>query len=347
MLLALFLTLYYASGKYHFKVRERMKKTKQIIAALFMAFGLFIQPAIVLAQQQAQTGSGLSISPTRTDLVVDAGTSADLTISIKNVTGGGVTAKAFVNDFQSDNVSGEPKLIVDPNQQVVGSIKKFLNGLNDVPLAKGESKDVKMSVNIPADTPPGAYYGVIRFQAVPVDQAAPGDGQVALTASVGSIVLIEVPGNITEKIRVNKVGAYAGNVSRSIMTAKPAEVGIEIENLGNGFAKPFGRVEVKNMFGKLVKAYELNNSNPRGVVLPESKRLFKDSVEGVNLPGRYTISSNISYGRGGDIISATKTFWYLPFWFVAILLVVLFALIFSAWLLYRRYISQSVTKRKK
>lgn len=323
-----------------------MNKIKRLIltalALLFVA-----TPLAVSAQQESTTGSGLSISPTRTDLVVGAGTTADLTISLKNVTGGNVTAKAFINDFESDGITGEPKLIVDESQEVVGSIKKFLQGLEDIPLATGESKDIKLTVNVPDDASPGAYYGVVRYQAVPEGSAAPGDGQVALTASVGSIVLIEVPGNITEKIRVNSVLAYSGQKSGTFMTSKPDAVGIEIENLGNGFARPFGRVEVKSMFGKSIKTYELNNTNPRGVVLPESTRIFKDAVEGISMPGRYSVQANISHGRGGEILSINQSFWYLPVWFLLVALGLVAVLVLAAVMLYRRYISQSVTKRKR
>ncbi len=178
---------------------------------------------------------------------------------------------------------------------------------------------------------------------------APGNGQVALTASVGSIVLIEVPGNITEKIKIKDVSAFAGDKKSSVLTAKPTDIGITIENQGNGFAKPFGRVEVKGMFGsKVVKTYELNNTNPRGVILPESTRLFKDTLDGaIKLPGRYTVTGNISHGRGGEILTISKNFWYLPTWFLITVLVLLAAIVLAAFVLYRRYISQSVTKRRR
>ncbi|MDQ2973341.1 MAG: hypothetical protein M3Q79_02580 [bacterium] len=323
-----------------------MSKIKVLLMSAVLALSVLV-PIATLAQQETTTGSGLSISPTRTDLVVNPGTSADLTISLKNVTGGNVTAKAFINDFESDGVTGEPKLIVDETQEVVGSIKKFTQGLSDIPLATGESKDIVLKINIPDDASPGAYYGVVRYQAVPEGSSTPGDGQVALTASVGSIVLIEVPGNITEKIRINSVKAFAGDKGGSFLTSTPDQVGIEIENLGNGFARPFGRVEVKGMFNKMVKAYEVNNTNPRGVVLPESTRVFKDNVEGIKWPGRYSVQANISHGRGGEILTVNQNFWYLPVWFLLIVLAVVGALVLAATVLYRRYISQSVTKRKR
>ena len=174
-----------------------IQKLKVIV--LSVLFTIVSMPALSASAQENVVGSGLSISPTRTDLVVNAGTTADLTISLKNVTGGLITAKAYMNDFEPDGVSGEPRLITDSGVKSASSIKDFLVGLEDVSLGVDETKELKLKVEVPAEASPGAYYGVIRYQAVPVNENGEesGGGQVALTASVGTIVLVEVPGKIS------------------------------------------------------------------------------------------------------------------------------------------------------
>ncbi|MCA9323678.1 hypothetical protein KC992_01095 [Candidatus Saccharibacteria bacterium] len=322
-----------------------MKKMKLLIAALFAAVSF--TPLSVTAQQDP-IGSGLSISPTRTDLVVNEGTSADLDISVKNVTGGNIIAKAFINDFEPDGVSGEPRLITDSNVKSASSIKDFIVGLEDITLGVDETKEVKMQIDIPVGAAPGAYYGVIRYQAVPVDdqgQITEG-GQVALTASVGTIVLVEVPGNIKQQIEIKSLSAYLDDKKGSLFTQKPTHIGIEIDNKGNGFARPFGKIYVKDMFGKEVLSYEMNNTNPRGVVLPESTRVFKDPVEGIGKPGRYTIYADVSYGNGGEVYSVSSTFWYVPSWLIITGLVLLLAIVGLAVFLYRKYVTKSLKRRR-
>ncbi len=323
-----------------------MKKIKFIIAGL-MILSLVSISTTVKAQQDG-IGSGLSISPTRTDLIIEAGTTADLNISIKNVTGGDIVAKAYINDFEPDGVTGEPRLITDSSVKSAYSIKDFIIGLDDVPLGIDESKDLTMQIDIPSGASPGAYYGVIRYQAVPVEQVEnEGEGgQVALTASVGTIVLVEVPGDIKQQIEISDVSAYLDDKSGSFFTKSPNKVGVEINNLGNGFARPFGKVTVKDMSDKEVYSYELNNTNPRGVVLPDSTRLFTDSIENISKPGRYTIEASISYGNGGEVYTVTSTFWYVPVWLLVVLLLVLIGIIIFAIYLYRKYVTKS-TKRKK
>lgn len=315
------------------------------VAVGVLALGLVLMPAAPTLAQQTN-GSGLSISPTRTELSIKPGQAGTVSITLKNVTKGAVTAKALVNDFESDNATGEPKLITDDTKQSAASIRNFLLGLDDINLGPGEQKDIVIPVQIPSDASPGAYYGVVRYQAVPKSETGQGAGQVALTASVGSLVLIEVPGNITEKIQLNSVKAYLNDKSGTIFTKKPTQVGVQIKNLGNSFAKPFGQVQIQNMSGKQVYAYELNNSTPRGNILPSAGRIFKDELKGVSTPGRYKIVANISYGSGGEVLNYTSTFWYLPVWLLIVIAVVVLALIGSAVYLFKRYNSRSISRRK-
>ncbi len=317
---------------------------RKVVVGL-LTLGLVLLPvAPALAQQQ--NGSGLSISPTRTELSIKPGGAGTVTITLKNVTKGDVTAKALVNDFEADNETGEPKLITDDSKQSAATIRNFLVGFDDVPLKAGEQKEIVIPIQIPSDASPGAYYGVVRYQAVPVTDGSQGAGQVALTASVGSLVLIEVPGNITEKIQLLSVKAYLNSKSGTIFTKKPTQVGAKLKNLGNSFAKPFGQVQIQNMSGKQVHSYELNNSTPRGNILPGAERIFRDELKGVTTPGRYKIVANISYGSGGEVLNYSSTFWYLPVWLLIIIAVVVLGLVGSAVYLFKRYNSRSISRRK-
>ncbi len=289
-------------------------------------------------------GSGLNITPTRSELRVERGKVDVVSVSLKNVSGTDIIAKVFINDFESDDVSGEPRLITDPNRELATSIRRFLVGVTDVELAKDEQKTFDIPVQIPEDASPGAYYGVVRYVASPKAAGASDAGQVSLTASVGTLVLIEVPGDIQEQVQLRGVKIFAKAKESTLFTRVPDQIGIELRNTGNTFSKPFGTVSVKNMFGKTVHTYELNDSIPKANVLPNSTRLFKDSLQGVNTPGRYVVTANISYANGGDILTGTKTFWLVPLWLIIVLVVLLLALVGGSKILYDKKFSRK--KRK-
>ncbi len=325
-----------------------MQKTMRFICGfLVTVLAILGVGGLTSAQGADGTGSGLSITPTRHELRIERGKVDVIHISIKNVSGGDITAKVFVNDFESDNDTGEPRLITDPNRELASSIRRFLLGVEDVPLAKDEQKTIDIPVQIPENTAPGAYYGLIRYVAVPKATAAPGAGQVSLNASVGPLILIEVPGEITEQIQLRSVRIYNGSKSGQIFSKKPDHIGVEVKNTGNTFSKPFGTVTVKNMFGKEVQNYELNNSNPRANVLPGSTRIFKDELKGISSFGRYKVTAIVSYASGGDPLVSSSTFWVVPLWFVILLVLVLFAILLGGKMFYtKRFSNRTSTKRK-
>ena len=313
-----------------------MQKLKSLITAI-VALTLVLLNILPTAAQQNQPGSGISISPLVSEFSLKPGKADVLGLNIKNITSNKIIAQASVTDFESDNETGNPRIITDPNYISPHSIRKFVIGLEDVPLKVGEQKKVSVPIQIPSDATPGAYYGIIRYKAVPESPNAPGANEVSLSASVGSIVLITVPGELKEQIQLTNVHIYRGDGESTLLFRKPTRIGVELKNLGNAFVKPFGSVVVQDIRGREVYSYQLNNNEPRSNLLPDSTRIFKNDIKNVNQIGRYTVTASVSYGSGGQVLTLKKTFWYIPLWAAAVILFVLAVLIYLAIRAYRRY----------
>jgi hypothetical protein len=316
-----------------------MQKLKRLFTAALCLLLLFAIMPNVSAQQSngLPTGSGLSISPTISEFTLKPGASTKVTITLKNITVDDVTAKGVVNDFTSDGSTGNPKIITNTDTPSPNSIKNFILNLDDIPLKRGEQKNVTVGLQISQNTPPGAYYGIIRYRAVPSAANAPGPGQVALTASVGTIILITVPGNIREQVQVKGLHIYRGGTDGTFFFGSPDKIGIEIKNFGNGFIKPFGTVEVHNMFNKSITSYQFNNPKQPGNILPNSERIFTNNIKGISQFGRYTATASVSYGNGSQVLTLEKNFWYIPKWLAVIILLIIGALIYLSYRAYRRY----------
>lgn len=318
-----------------YRMRGLRKRAMFAFAALAVVVGM--GSSFVRAQDNP-TGNGFRISPVRSELVVEKGKSHTLTITIENPTGGKVTARGVINNFvASSDETGAPSLILDENApQPRNNFKSLVSAMPDVALEPNEKKEVPVTISVPEGADSGGYYGAIRFE--PVDSE--GSGNVALTASVASIVLVRVPGDLEEKLSLTELGAAQNGAVRSFMTRGDLNIAVRLENKGNIHVQPFGKIQVKDMFGKVVKEYELNATEPRANILPDSIRRFEDDIEkpGRGWFGRYTISANIGYSQGsGDLISATASFWYLPTWFLATVFVVLVLIIGGLlWLRTRR-----------
>ena len=299
---------------------------------------VLVVSALPVRAQTTTPGSGLSISPTVSQFTIKPGEAGVESITLKNITSGNIVAKPTVNDFTSDNASGNPQIITDPNKHSPNSIKNFVLGLEDVPLAKGQQKKLSLPLQVPKNASPGAYYGIIRYKAVPGGSNAPKEGELTLSASVGTIVLITVPGNLKEQVQLTALHIYKDNHEGGFFTSKPNAAGVELKNLGNNFSSPFGTVTLQKMFGnKEIYSYQLNNGQPRSNILPGSSRTFRNAIKNISTPGRYTLTANVTYGNGNDILIMKKTFWYVPLWLSLVLLAILLVLIYSVFTAFRGY----------
>lgn len=281
-------------------------------------------------------GNGLQINNPRHEVQINPGEVKTLTITVKNVTKVNLTAKMSLNDFESDGLTGAPKLIVDSDRNTASSLSRFLTGLQEVNLAPDETKQITLTLDAPGDAAPGAYYGAVRFTAVPLgSEGDPEDRQVTLTASVASLILVEVSGDITEQIQLRSVKANRNGAASSFFTKVPTHLDVEIKNNGNSFSKPFGNVII-NRGAKEVHSYELNGKDPRGNILPGSVRTFRDEMKNVGTLGRYTAVVNVSHGQGGEVLTQKVSFWYIPGWFIILALSLIIALILGGYILYRK-----------
>lgn len=303
-----------------------------------LGIALALSTYTLISAQDKPSASGLQIAPTRTELTLKGGTSDNITLTLKNVTGGNILAKPEIDDFISDNDTGTPKLITDPSQRSPFSIKDFISEVPTLTMKSGESKTLKIPVNIPTAQPPGGYFGVIRFIAQPLDNKSDQAGrQVNLTASLGHIVLINVPGNVKQQLQLVSFKAEKGGKTGSIFSSSPDGLAIGLKNSGNSFEKPFGTVTIKNFRGKEVYKYEVNNTDPRGNVLPQSTRVFHDKVKSLgSSPGRYAAIASVSYGDGGDVLVSEIHFWVIPVWLRIVVAVIILSIIIAIIYTYRK-----------
>lgn len=300
-----------------------MKKILQsVIVFTFMftaVFGVavYAQDGSEISEDQLSRGAaGFRISPTREILEIDRGTAQTRTISVRNVTGVTQSARAVVDDFgPSSDESGSPNLLIGDAEveNYKYSIKPFVSPIETQTLEPGEQVELDVTYSIPEDTPPGSYYGVIRFVSnSEAESVEEGQAGVTLNAAVGMVVLIDVPGETVDLLSLVEGVVLRDGSGGSLFSSAPNSYAVRLKNEGNTFQAPFGRVAVTDWSGNVVYEYELNSSEPRGNVLPDSIRRFEDPIEGIGSFGRYTIEANISYGDGTNNIAINTVFWVIP-----------------------------------
>lgn len=273
------------------------------------------------------TGNGYKISPVRVDLTVNKGASQTVTVYVQNVSSAKEDLQVVVNDFQARNdESGAPALLLNGQKAGSHGLKQYISILNPtLSLQPNEQKAISVRISIPGNAVAGGYYGAIRV----APAGAVGDKNINLAASVASLILVKVPGNLTEQLSIAGFSAESKNGSpHTIFTSdKGLKAAVRFQNSGNIQEQPFGKILLKKG-SKILKTYEINNSDLRGNVLPDSIRKFTVDLGKVGSFGKYTLQGSFGYGSNGQLLSASTTFYIIPVGIVVLALVILLVVLF-------------------
>ncbi|HSX29972.1 MAG TPA: DUF916 domain-containing protein [Candidatus Saccharimonadales bacterium] len=310
----------------------------------------------VFAQQRSQVGSGnaLKVAPVRNDFTLDPGTTKTFEVIITNLTSVSARLHPAVNDFiASGDETGTPSIILDEDKYAPShSLKQFVSPLQDFTLKAGEERNIKVTINIPQDAAGGGYYGAVRFS--PAAATGSADKNVNLAASVGSLVLLKVNGEITENAVIKSFDVRKKDKPGSFfMNNKDLRGVVRFQNDGNVQVEPFGTVTLKR-FGKKVNTVQVNDNSDgqRGSVLPESIRRFDIPLTNLSSFGKYTLEGNFGYGSTGQLLTAKTTFYVIPLFIILLCIALFFVIVFLVFGLprmiraYNRRIIRKASRRR-
>lgn len=121
--------------------------------------------------------ASLSISPLKHELTIEAGEGKSETIKVTNNSDAPITLYTSKEDFVSGDDTGTPKFVKPQDQTSdVYSLSNWIKlENNNITLAKGETREVRFTVNVPPKGEPGGHYGAIFFS-----PGAPSGAQVAV-----------------------------------------------------------------------------------------------------------------------------------------------------------------------
>jgi hypothetical protein len=319
-----------------------MKYTKKVFSLLLISF---LISSSVYAQSTSETANGFRISPVRNEITIEKGKTESVIVNVENPSGATLKAKALINDFiASDKEDGEPRLLLNDDFAPSHSFKRIASTTENIELGPKERKDIKVNISVPANAKAGGYYGAIRFAAI-----TDGQSNLSLTASVASLFLVSVPGNIKEKIDIVGFSAGSKGEGKSFITRGDVSIITRIANSGDIHEQPFGKIIITDSKGKIVSETEFNNTDPKSNILPDSTRKFENVIKNKKWFGHYTATISLGYGTNSSELATAKTsFWYIPVWLIVVLGMVLVALIAISFMFYQKMKSHnSRNKRNK
>lgn len=283
-----------------------------LIVAFLVLTGLtvsLVSDTFVTAQTPDQT---LEVSPPTQDLTADPGETVSAVATLRNQSNEALPIVVDIEDFTASGEEGQVSLTTE-SQWAVSSWTDV--SPSSFTLEPGEEQQVTATISVPSDAA-GGRYGSFVFRV----QTDEGEGENAATVSqqIASLFLLRISGPVDESLTLTDVSAPR------FSEFGPVPVSMRFENDGNVFVKVFGVVNVTDMFGNKVADIVVPSTN----VFPDAARVVRANLDKTFLFGPYTATAIMTYGDSNETLTETTTFYAFPLRIAAVVLLVLFVLIF-------------------
>lgn len=323
---------------------QLLKRSLLLVSVFALTASFFSSPSVSAA------GQALEINPPVLNLSANPGETVRAQVRLRNISPDALIVSGEVNDFVAQGEEGIPKILLDEGEQSPYSLKGWVRNLAQLNLKSRELKSLTLTIDVPKNAAPGGYYAVVRF----TGRAPTLDGTgVSLSASLGSLILLTVKGDVKEKMSLESFNVTKDGKAGSLFQSAPITFVERVKNQGSVHEQPRGQIMVKDMFGKTVAGVNVNLP-PRNV-LPGSVRRFEQPLDSSVIGnkilfGRYTAELKMLYGANNQVLTATTTFWVIPYTLIAIgifLLIAAFLVLRNMVKRYNRHIIKQASKRRK
>lgn len=290
------------------KTNPSKKTLIGLILFLFFCFSF-----LVFAQEK-NNQVGLTISPLNFEFSANPGDKIENKIKVSNPTKNTFSVKMEVEDFTAMGEEGQVK--VEEQQNHTYSLKRWVTtSPSEFTLAPGEYKVVTFTIDVPSNAEPGGKYGSIL--ATVTGTVSPEGTGATLKPKVGALVLLSVAGRIEEKVDIKEFS------SPKFLNSGPVNFTLRFENKGTVHVMPRGIITITDIFGKKLADIEIPQKN----VLPGAIRKVQATWNKKWLFGRYQATFVGNYGSKNEPISATLTFWVIPWKIGGPILIVLIIIV--------------------
>lgn len=298
-------------------LKRRVQTSLRVVMALAMSLSIFmLNTPSAHAEDKTNSANTLKVSPVRSDIEVKAGETYTLKVGITNLTGSDMYVKPITNDFIAGDERGTPALILDADQYApTHSLKRFMKPLGDVVVPAGKLYMVDVVIAVPKEAKSGGYFGALRF--APTDPAS--GGEVNLSASVASLILMTVPGPFTEKLDLTDFQVQQNKANGTIFrTPNNLQLTFRFASSSNVQVAPFGKISVTKG-DKVVYQADFNDKTPKDMILPDSARRWDVPLKNIEgFFGKYTVHATLTYGSSNQTVEVQKNFWIISWAAIAI-----------------------------
>ncbi len=319
----------------HIRMAQRRFAT---IVVLVFCVALISPTSIANAQTPASPDrASLTVSPPTAELDATPGKTLSHKIKLTNSTEARRTIEVQVQNFEASGEQGQAVTTEEDNEYQLRQWIKV--NPQKVTLDANKDQTFDISIDVPAEAPPGGHFGAIVFSPEMVP------GQVSTVAQITSLILLRVPGAATEKAEIAGInvckptaakaadgkmvpGTTCDKSGGTITSGGDLVITTRVRNAGNIQVQPQGTVTIYNIFGSKKATIKVGPKN----AIPSSVRRLDGTWKHGLLLGSYKMKVDLTYGSQGQELRGEKTVWAFPVKAGLITLGVLVLLFLVFWL---------------
>lgn len=313
----------------------------QFSKKLFFLFLIFSFPEIVFSQAKTKA----TVSPFIIEERVFPGQNFFREVTFTNESDEKLDFSILVEDIKLDE---KGNLFLLPPKTERFSLADWVEiSEKEVEILPNESKKIKIFFKIPKKEAVGGRQGAVVFASKSNLPEQQREGVfAAFSHQIGVLVFLSTTEGIREEARISAFKTE----KNFYFTPFLIKFQIEIENSGNVYLEPQGKIEIKDSFGKKVKEIAFNRQKFK--ILPESKRIFEEIWQGKFGFGKYIANFYLIFGspesQGGSgikTLSATTFFWIFPLKEIILAILILILIFWISLSLFKRY--KRISKKLK
>lgn len=302
---------------------------------LLLFLGILFSSAPV-ASAQVESSAGIGISPAMIEEGAKPGEVKEYQVTVSNLARQEQTIYLFTRDIVGVKNSGVP-VFANPNAERTGfELTEWVSlAETEVTIPAQSSREVSFTLAVPADATPGSHFGGIFLS---VDPPRLRESGAAIGYEVTNIISIRVAGDAVENAQLRSF-----STDDYVYSKREVEFKATVRNQGNVLVRPFGPLQIYNMFGSEVATLRFNEQE--GGVFPGTDREFTILWEDDELGfGRYQAMLSLVYGgeAGQSTIYSTVSFWILPMNIIGPALGALVTLLLVTYFGIRMYVRRSL-----
>ncbi|MFH1253365.1 MAG: hypothetical protein V1664_03485 [Candidatus Uhrbacteria bacterium] len=259
----------------------------------------------------------IGIAPATIELTGDPGSVLKQEITVINTKDAEQTYYLNTRKFTAQgDESGTPKFVPSEENSDLVNWLSFSSQAVIVP-ARSFAK-IPFSISVPFGTPAGSYFVAVTVAENPSEIVAANGATIQ--AETASLIFLTVNGETNLAGQLLDFQVDPVDTNQILSTYK-----YRVQNQGNVYFAPQGTITLKDIFGRTILTADANQQ--AGRILPNSTRTFNGVLGQNNQESFFTLLKHqfsvftagpitayleINIGESGPTITATDSFWYIP-----------------------------------